>query len=192
MPRYTTLKAVKIDLDIPEEKTNDDRLLVRLIGRASRAVKNHIGDREIEKQTHTEILNGTGLREIKLNHYPVNEIKNVWIDSESDFGSSTKEDAENYKIDKNTGVLSMTSEEAVWPHGKNNIKVKYDAGYDPIPEPIEEATIITVGSKFNKSKNISYGLSSESEDDVSLSWDGQNIPDEAQDALARFQSENAV
>jgi hypothetical protein len=55
----------------------------------------------------------------------------------------------DWEVEDRVGCLTRTSQ---WPRGKNNIRVTYTAGFDPIPEDVQEACAIMVAGAFAQTK----------------------------------------
>lgn len=82
MPDLCQLSDVKDWLTIPSDQVSDDVLLGRLISATSADFLNAINRPDLTPSTrYTEFRQGNGLQEIFLNHYPINAIYSVKIDT---------------------------------------------------------------------------------------------------------------
>lgn len=63
----------------------------------------------------------------------------IWVEGECDWIAETK-----------IGCLRRT--DGSWPLGANNIRVTYTAGFDPIPEDVQEACAIMVAAGFKQTQ----------------------------------------
>lgn len=75
--RLTTLSAVKDYLGIPEDNTDSDKFLTRLIDAASQFVLNWISRDSFGVRSYTQNFRGTGRGQVLLNVWPVFAVTSV-------------------------------------------------------------------------------------------------------------------
>jgi hypothetical protein len=77
MERLTTLSAVKDYLGIPEDNTDSDRFLTRLIDAASQFVLNWVDRDSFGVRSFTQNFNGNGKSSVLLANWPVQTVTSV-------------------------------------------------------------------------------------------------------------------
>lgn len=99
--------------------------------------------REFTKGTKTEILDGSGYREITLRHKPITSITSITFTSFVD-GSTETIAGSHFTYEPKTGILRWAyasdsdSEFKDWfEEGFQNLTITYVGGFDPIPSPIK-------------------------------------------------------
>ena len=120
---------------IPGLSAMADPDLERMIGGAS-ATADRLTGRALAAQDHVVTIHGSGRRELKVPHYPVQTITDVRIDAGGVFGPETV--VIDYDADLPTGFLYRRSG---WPDGWRNVRVDMRAGYeiDGAPEDLQAA-----------------------------------------------------
>lgn len=157
----TTLSAVKEALDIE----GDDDYLENLIGRVSEVIERYC-DREFAAQDITEIFDGTGTKEYALQQFPVNSIDSFYYRSGNFSDDSWAEISDSYYTYKEHSGLMYYS--GKFDEGVGNFKVIYNAGYETIPNDIDQAAIQLISHYYNKRKGSD--VESESIGDYSVKY----------------------
>jgi len=176
-----TLADTKTFLGINDN--TKDAVLTILLNQASAYLEKLCG-RTFSETVHTyEKHDGTGHRELRLDHFPVIVPpavvlqKNRATDNTDDWETI---DTENYWVNEDDGIITMTSafldfddqddsglsESSVFTLGKNKYRVTYTAGYSSIPYDLQYACMTLVSEMMNKRK--SGGIKSESLGDHSV------------------------
>ncbi len=108
------------------------------IDEAEQFVKDYL-DRELELQTYTERIVGTGRYTLLLDETPVTDLIDVsYTGYESDMGTHSTGD---FLLHSGAGILE-------WVNKRYNFRtdriyiVQYEAGYEVIPGPIKRATAL--------------------------------------------------
>lgn len=108
------------------------------INEASEFVKDYL-DRQIELQTYTERIVGTGRYTLLLDETPVTDLIDVsYTGYESDMGTHATSD---FLLHSGAGILE-------WVNKRYNFRtdriyiIQYEAGYETIPGPIKRATAL--------------------------------------------------
>lgn len=120
----TTLEKVKAYLEIAVDDTTRDEVLTRLIASAQTAIENHCR-RKFEAADYEETFDGPA-RKIFPEQYPIISISSLT------YGSTA---IENYK---NRGTFIDLI------YNYCDINLSYRAGYEEIPEDLEQACIMLV------------------------------------------------
>jgi len=161
MASLITIAEYKTWARIPSSDTSQDTLLTFLADAVSLDMRRWCDRDEtngFESATRTEVYNGTDEEAIQLREIPVASITSVSVLYAD--GSSQLLDANSYRVDTRTGILSridarrsrypvsyfgnvdaIFSAEPRFPTGFDNISVVYVAGYSPIPADIKVAAL---------------------------------------------------
>lgn len=112
-------------------------------------------------QDYTEYYDGNDRRTLYLDHFPVNSITGLYIDTGSNFGAGTEVAAADYRLHKQFGKIWL--ENTVFAAYPRSIKVVYNAGYadvDSIPDDLKLAVLDDIKWRFNRWKNSQEGIES--------------------------------
>ena len=95
-------------------------------------------DRTFHSTTYTEYLDGSGVKYLIPNHYPITSVTSIYDDSSWGWGGDYLVDSDDYRImnDQNTILKDGT-----WATGDENIKLEYVAGYSTIPDDLKLACL---------------------------------------------------
>ena len=85
-------------------------------------------NRKFLSDTYTEYFRGAG-EYLFLRETPVREVKDIWVDWDSEFEEADKLEADDYKLLEDGRIWSLC-----FPSNANqmNVKIEYDGGYDPV------------------------------------------------------------
>jgi len=153
----TTLADLKTRLGL--SGTGEDDLLNLLIVQADSFFEGQT-NRSIESNSYTEYYNGNGRDFLYLDNRPVTSITNLYVDQEGYYGQAAGAFAaatewtagddfalvRSDESEKNRGLVRAlkhrefySHQGGIWPAGKGNIKVVYDAGYTVVPDDLQGA-----------------------------------------------------
>lgn len=182
-----TLDNAKQHLDIPSATTSEDDIITRFINSASQAIENYT-DRKFKKRSHTEIQDGRGQDRIVLRHFPCFKPSELWIDQSGEFTDVTNKIAiTDYALDglpeKGIGVVLYNRRFSV---GRSNIKIIYEAGYDPIPMDLQEACFWMIDFYYDMRSDRRIGLSSKGKQSENTSF-RDDFPPFVKNILNKYQ-----
>lgn len=91
----------------------------------------------------TETRNGDGSRQMILDQFPVDSLTTITItDSE---GTTYDIASDQFRFEAETGIVEfkpdVDADYTYFPVGFQNVEIVYPAGYDPIPDDLQEAAI---------------------------------------------------
>ena len=166
-----TLEAAKQHLDIPSATTSEDDILTRFINSATKTIENYT-DRKIKLRQYTEIQDGRGQDRLILRHFPCLKPTELWDDTTGEFTDvSNKLDSSEYALDglpdNGIGVVLYNRRFSV---GRANIKIIYEAGYDPIPMDLQEACFWIIDYYYDMRSDRRIGLTSKGKEGESTSF----------------------
>ena len=139
----TTLAAVKEYLGITG--TTSDALLTNLIVRISRLLEAIWGQR-IGLASYDEKRNGLNSQDL-LTRRPIVSITSLYQSLDQVWDSSSLINPADYLWDSETGIIHLKA--GGWfLKGFRNVRIVYDAGFDPIPPDIEQIAIRAVAREY--------------------------------------------
>lgn len=178
----TTLDAVKTYLGITD--TNSDVVLQALITAASQYVINFCG-RNFAVADYDEWYAGTGNDVLMLRNTPVNSVAMVVVNG-IDLTSQLATDGNYAWCGVTFDSNSLTRINGVWDKtGPRHIRVKYNAGYNPIPFDLAQAVNDMVGDKYKRRANI--GIQSRVIANETITYTQGDVPKSAQSTLSMYQ-----
>lgn len=139
----TTIAKVKEYLRIEDGKSDD--LLAQLILSVSADSVTQTG-RELARGTRSETRDGNGRSRVFLRQYPIASVSSLTVCGTPVLARSAENPSGYVITDAAAGELSLVG--GVFPRGIANLEVSYVAGYDPIPEDLEQAVIELVALRF--------------------------------------------
>lgn len=147
----TSLANVKEFMNIKTSDNVDDTFIENLINRYTEAFESYCGVKSFKAANYIEYYDGSGTKYLFLYNIPINSISEINDDSDWLWAVDTTIAVDSYRIvDKKYVVLSSD----YFTIGDQNIKVKYNAGFERIPYDLEEACIIEVVRAFKHRKNF--------------------------------------
>lgn len=149
----TDLDTARDHLGIAPLVTTDDEIIKRYINVATFELEKKL-DRKIVKRQYTETQDGRNSSKIMLTEWPADKPTELRFDASSDFtGADSLQDATNYVIEQSMFVALVNG--LKFPHGTQNIRVIYEAGYDAaaIPWDIQQACLYIMEWHYRKRQN---------------------------------------
>lgn len=152
----TTLAKLKAHLMIAESDTSDDARLTAAVAEILARAAGLLNERSIEIADHELILDGDGTDTIVVPQYPItSDAVEAWIDGDRVFGDDTQVAAENVAFDAQGGIVFYLA--GVWPLGRRNIKLAFEAGLATVPADLELACNMAAASFYQRSKQLEGG-----------------------------------
>ncbi len=152
----TTTARVKLFLGIKDSDAGADAVLSWLVTACSSWLIRQLGNRPIKSQAFIDKFNGEGGQSLTLAHAPVTGVTYVKVDG-VEVPARASVTGEGYVLDNGRIVLTPTY---VLTPGILNVEVSYTAGWDPVPEDIEQAVVMWVAELHRARDRV--GLSSRS------------------------------
>lgn len=157
-----TLNESKTYLKIAQTDSTQDSFLSSLINIASDKIERYTRSC-FKKQSFTEIYSGKGWQKLFTQHCPVISLANAstsdvqqkitptsdWSDIETDL---------NYVMIIPSSPFSIHLYRNVFNEGVNNIRVKYYAGYETIPQSVKQVALEMVSEMYAQSRQGSGRL----------------------------------
>ena len=135
-----TVDEFKRYIQVDESDESQDTFYTELLTRAEQKIANLFGG-ELDQTVYTdETLDGSKILFPK--HYPIVSVEHLYIDD-----SELTEDTDFYVYD--TYIYLNADVE-----GNKNITLDYTAGYDDIPDDIEQAIILTAANFLKLSADL--------------------------------------
>lgn len=183
-----TRAEAKAFLKIPVATTSEDDTIDFLVDAANELVHTYTG-RKFVSTTYTEHYDGTGASKLILKEYPVVSITSVHSDSNRDFGADSLLSADDYIIDKKSGILTLWNGESHFSSGVRNVKVVYVAGYaaGDMPYDLKHAAKLIVATIYRRQfQDQRFGLLSETVGERTMTYANEDIPKMAAMILNRY------
>lgn len=137
----TTLASVKTYLRLTA--TTADAKLAAIITAASAWVKSYL-NRDILQADYTEILNGTGGRQVMTANYPVTAISQVTVDAF---------DVTQYAIGDGRRLITLKDGQT-FRKDFMNVVLKYTAGFATVPADLEHTVCRIVAWGYKESDRL--------------------------------------
>ena len=144
----TTLDDVKNFYGITGDKPEDNDLIEDLIDRFTSIFLNYCGRTSFSGTQYTDYLDGDGYY-LFPEQTPITSVSGIWDDSNWLWADSAL-DATTYRIANYNSIVALTP----FTKGKNNIKIIYTAGFNPIPGDLKQVLIEEVVRSFKNRKSI--------------------------------------
>jgi len=162
----TSVANLKFQLNILTSDNTQNTMLELYINAASQAIETYCDRKfKIPSSSYVEYHDGGGMDYILPRQYPVTEITDIRIDQERVFGTDTIVDATEYEAaDEGQTITS----DRIFPTGRQNVRLTYKAGYDPVPADIELACLWTAEWFYRQRARGDMGRTSVSKGDESV------------------------
>ena len=163
-----TLASMKDYLGIDSTDTTNDDTIETMIDACQEIFENEL-NRELEEQTYTAYIDGTGTKSIYVPVYPITSITSLYVDADRNFGSDTLISSSDYVFYPKTGEVTMVEGEypvrySYFAKGRQNVKITYVGGYTfsgtniTLPKDIIKAIKDQVKFMFKKWQSGTEGL----------------------------------
>jgi len=154
MSALISLDFAKTVLRIDSANTADDALLTALVAGVSQAIKTYCR-RDLVPTHYVELYDGTGSVALLLRHFPLISLNSVVVDASS--SAPTTCTAAGFQLRPAIGQIIFKPDVPMlgglvprFVRGRANIQVDYSAGFDPIPDDLQLATVLAVGNLYHQ------------------------------------------
>jgi hypothetical protein len=139
---YTTLENLKPMINVAINNTADDPMLTRLILAASSLI-DRFCNRSFTLQSYTEIRNGNGKNRLVLKNAPIVTVTQVVVNG---VGYTQMAEPAVGVFASNGATFAFEEQQIVLVGGRfiqgvKNVLIQYTAGFDPVPDDVEQACI---------------------------------------------------
>lgn len=182
----TTAEA-KAFLGIPTATTSENTMVNAIINSMSKFFTTYCGRNFINAE-YTEYYDGTDTDKLFLKNYPIITLDSLYIDATRVFAASSLISSAYYLLNKASGIVTLFNY-GIFPCGKGNIKVTYDAGYatDSIPYDLKHACRLAVLHAYKRHyQDKRIGLVSETIGDRTMSYANEDLPITVKSILNRY------
>lgn len=138
----TTVSGVKQYGSMPDA-TDNDSLIESLINRVSSLFESFT-DRTFVSREFTEYYDGLGYV-LFPDHYPITTVSGIWDDTDWMWPSTSLVDSSYYRVVDGNRIVLNDKYLTVY---SQNVKIIYTAGYETVPEDIEQACIEEVLHRY--------------------------------------------
>lgn len=134
----TTVSDIKTNFNLGSI-SDHDTLIGNLISQSSKKISEYCGGRKFAAQDYTgsdenTLYDGEGDSILLTRQYPINSVTSLKDDPDRAFGASSLIDSSDYVIYPTHGKIELDG--LTFTIGKRNIKIAYNAGYDPLPRDL--------------------------------------------------------
>lgn len=182
----TDFDTVKVWLKIPDAEVTTELQdkIENLINAASASIES-MTERILYLSEHTEFQDGRRNDKTMPFQWPIVTVKELWIDSSQEFTDTNNQllSTQFNVIDERQTIQLL--ENRRFPSGHHNIKIVYDAGYDPIPSDLEQACLNYVEWLYLVNERGDAGRLAKTKGDESTSIN-QDIPTIVQMLVAPY------
>ena len=182
----TDFDSVKVWLKIPDSEVTTElqNKIESLINAASASIES-MTERILYKKEHTEYQDGRRNNRTMTFEWPIIEVKELWIDSSQDFTDTNNQlTTEQFNVVDKKQTIQLL-ENRRFASGHHNVKIVYDAGYDPIPSDLEQACLNYVEWLYLVNERGDSGRLAKTKGDESTSIN-QEIPMIVQSLIAPY------
>ena len=145
---------------INDLEEDDEPQVERLINSISSRVEKSITGRFLNVKNHTKYYDGKCRITIPLDEYPVNSVTGLYMDPSRVFDSDSLIDPSKYFVNSESGIIELY--EDVTPWGVKTIKVLFNAGFETIPEDLQQAVAETITWNLGRFRGQGIGVEDQS------------------------------
>lgn len=165
--------------------TNDDfnSEIEHLIDAVSKYF-NDFTNRKLKARDLTEYYDGDGLDVLYVDHYPINSITHLYIDTDREYEAADEIDPDDYIIYDDMGKVAL--DDVVFSEGKQSVKIEYNGGYATIPYHLENACKEQIAFLFKRDKDGNrIGIKSLAGEGATTTY-VQSMPETVEQILKRY------
>lgn len=163
---------------------DSDQLFVERLINAATELGEAIAGRRFKARSYQRDIDGTGRERLVLPDLPLVSVSAVYIDSLGVFGAETE--ISDVVLYLESGIVARRN--GTFPLGRQNVRVVYEAGLDPVDERLQFAAIEVVAWNLQRFRGAGgVGLRSAKVDDWDYSYE-ITIPLSAQRVFESYRS----
>ncbi len=163
---------------------DSDQLFVERLINAATELGEGIAGRRFKARSYQRDIDGTGRERLVLPDLPLVSVSAVYIDSLGVFGAETE--ISDVVLYLESGIVARRN--GTFPLGRQNVRVVYEAGLDPVDERLQFAAIEVVAWNLQRFRGAGgVGLRSAKVDDWDYSYE-ITIPLSAQRVFESYRS----
>lgn len=152
-----SLSEVKLHLRLDEE--TEDALVTSLI-RAAREHVEAMTRRALVPQTWALVLDEWPMGELRLPLPPLRAVSGITY--RTDDGTVSTVEPTTYLVDLDSAVGRVVLNAGrAWPGARlspvNGVRVRFEAGYDTVPEAVKQAMLLIIGHWFQNREAVNVG-----------------------------------
>lgn len=177
----TTTASVAAYMGI--DATTTAPVISALVSSVSEAIEHYCG-REFSRMERVEVLDGRGSGTLLLACRPIVSVGDVRFDPNHLFGDDCVIPITELVFYSNAGLLHW--ECGSFPAGRQNVQVRYTAGYTAVPASVAQAANMLVAHFYNRGHQGGDGVASESMGAYTVSYDEADWPASVKTLLNEF------
>jgi hypothetical protein len=164
---------------------SDDETMVSFLITAASRWANQYTSRNLASRTYSDedentLYDGDGSKYLMLRQSPVTVISAVYEDSNRDYTSDTLVDTNDYIYYTDIGKLLFVDYKT--EKGYQNYKVLYTAGYETVPDDLENAITMLVDFWYKSYDTHRFGVKSVGVDEKRITYE-LGIPTQVKEAI---------
>lgn len=173
----TTLDRLKRQLKMASDFVAEDAILNDLLAAASEEIRQYCRQ-DFDLAQFDEAYNGSGNRWLQLSQAPVKSIVSVSVNG------STVSVSDGYGPGYIQTDRALARVIGFWPEGFANCRVVYIAGFDVIPEDIQQACAHIAALRYRMREHL--GMVSKASGNSADTYDTIDLPQSIKDLLDQY------
>lgn len=151
----TSIDRVKRYCKLALDYNKDDDLLNELLAAVSEEFRQFC-QQDFDLALFDEVYHGSGNRFLQISRFPVQSVRSLTVN-----GSPFQESPDvGFRPGYTIGDRALVNSLGYWPDGFANIRISYVAGYESVPEDVQQAAAYLVTLRYKKRESV--GLTSKS------------------------------
>lgn len=177
MTTLTTLERLKRQLKMAADFVTEDAVLNDLLAAASEEIRQYCRQ-DFDLAQFEEAYNGSGNRWLQLSQFPVKSIVSVSV------GGSTVSESDGFGPGYILTDRALARVIGFWPEGFANCRVTYIAGYEAVPEDVQQACAHIAALRYRLREHM--GMTSKASGNSADSFDTVDLPLSIKEMLNKY------
>lgn len=173
----TTLDRLKRQLKMAPDFVAEDAILNDMLASASEEIRQYCRQ-DFDLAQFEEAYNGSGNRWLQLSQFPVKSIVSVSV------GGSTVGESDGFGPGYILTDRALARVIGYWPDGFANCRVVYIAGYDAVPEDVQQACAHIAALRYRLREHM--GMVSKASGNSADTFDTVDLPQSIKDLLNKY------